>query len=213
MRKSAVVAAMLSSLCLVSCLRETPAPVSSNSSALASPTLSVALTDAANPPFTVCQGTFALCTTAKCKHPEGPNPPPLTLDCLCEVAQGYSAGKKACSAITQDPPTKGLAILSRYSPINSTAVCAARVAYAQCLDSPCTVDEDPSKAKCSCARVDSPGGYVVGLGTHSDAMCRSHIWSSASLDDLFQITGFLYAQHPQLLKPLPINIVRVDLSR
>jgi len=210
MRKTAVVAVLVGSLYLFSCSKENLTSNSSQSSPTASPPIA-ASTAAPNPQFTVCQGTFALCTTAKCKRPD--NGPGLSLECLCDVETGYSAGKKSCADITQAPPTQGLSILSRYSPIQSTAVCAASVVYAQCLDSPCTVDQDKSKAKCTCTAEESLGSHVVVAGTATDAMCRSAAWSSASLEDLMQITGFLYGQNPQLLKPFPIAIVRYEAAK
>jgi hypothetical protein len=213
MRKTAVVAVLVGSLCLFSCSKENSTSNSSQASPTASAPIGAASTAAPTPQFTVCQGTFALCTTAKCKRPEGVNGPSLSLECLCDVETGYSAGKKSCADITQAPPTQGQPILSRYSPIQSMAVCAARVVYAQCLDSPCTVDLDKSKAKCTCTAEESLGSHVVVKGTANDAMCRSAAWSSASLEDLMQITGFLYGQNPQLLKPLPIAIVRYEAAK
>ena len=213
MRKIAVLVALLGSLCLFSCTKENTTPNPSQSPVTASSPIASSSIDAPIPPFTVCKGTFALCTTAKCKRPEG-TPPSLTVKCLCDVKQDYSLGTKSCADVPQGPPQKGQSIPSRYYPINSMAVCAARVVWASCLDSPCTIDDkDPSKARCDCTATESAGPHVVVAATTTDGMCRSDLWSSATLEAVLQVTGFLYAQKPQLLKPLPINIVRVEAHR
>jgi hypothetical protein len=90
------------------------------------------------------------------------------------------------------------------------AVCEAPGKFAMCLDSPCVVDQkDTTKANCNC-KLTASKNYVVVKATASDAMCKSAIWSSATVDDVIGVTGFLFSQNPQQLKPFPINIVRVD---
>ncbi|MGH9872977.1 MAG: hypothetical protein ACRD9S_11005 [Pyrinomonadaceae bacterium] len=198
MRKIAVVTVLFCSLCLLACSQANNAP----GSATASPSMGVT-SAAATAAFTVCKGTYALCTTAMCT---------LTgtgASCLCDVKQdAYSAGKNSCAEVPQTAPTPGLAIASRYSPISSTAVCATEATYAMCLDSPCTVDTDISKANCNCTVIKTPN-YVVGRGTQTDAMCKTALWSSASFEDVVQITAFLNKQNPQLLPAQPINVVRI----
>ena len=204
MRKLAVVAGLFGSLCLLSCSKPHTASGSWASSSTASPPIG-ATSAAATAPFTVCKGTYALCTTAICAPLEAGS-----ASCLCDVKQeAYSVGKNSCAEVPQSPPTPGLTIASRYSPISSTAVCATEANYAMCLDSPCTVDSDISRAKCKCSVIKTPN-YVVGRGTHTDAMCKTALWSSASVNDVIQITAFLYAQNPQLLPPHPITVVRVE---
>ena len=82
-----------------------------------------------------------------------------------------------------------------------------------CLDSPCVVDKnDPTKAKCDC-KVMRSKNYVVVAATASDSMCKTALWSSATVDDVIGVTGFLFSQNPQQLKPFPITIVRVDAGK
>jgi hypothetical protein len=207
MRRAAVVGILAGSLCLLSCTKQEPTSNPSQASAIASPPAAVA-TPAASPakPFTVCKGTFALCTTATCG---GSSTDGIFIPCACDVKQDFSVGTDACSTVPQASPSPGQAIPSRYFPIQSMAVCEAQGNFARCLDSPCVVDQDPTKAKCNC-KLAAATNYVVVKGTSSDAMCKSAIWSSATVDDVVGVTGFLFSQNPQQLKPFPINIVRVD---
>lgn len=161
------------------------------------------------PGFTICQGTFALCTSAKCTSQRTRNG--LQVNCSCDVQQGaYSVGKKPCSDVPQSPPTPGQLIPSRYSPITSMAVCPNTGPWAFCLDKKCTVDQNTAKATCRCTLLTSPQRHVVVAGTATDAMCTSAIWSSATVDEVLQVTAFLYEQNSPNLQPQPITIVRVE---
>jgi hypothetical protein len=209
MRKIAAVAILVSSLCLLSCARQDSASNSSQTSGIASPAIAATPTGSPAPSFTVCKGTFALCTTARCGG-SGTDQTGKSIPCTCEVKQDFSVGTNACSTVPQGPPTRGQALPSRYFPIQSTAVCEGPGKWAMCLDSPCIVDKnDPTKANCDCKLMYSKN-YVVIAATASDSMCKSAIWSSATVDDVIGVTGFLFAQNPPQLKPFPINIVRVD---
>jgi hypothetical protein len=69
----------------------------------------------AKPPgYTVCNGTFALCTTAQCNFGSEQD---QDVDCLCTVNQGYSAGGQEC--VEPKPTPKGIRICSRFFPIAS----------------------------------------------------------------------------------------------
>jgi hypothetical protein len=208
MRKAAVVGILAGSLCLVSCTKQDPNSNHSQASAIASPPAAVATPAASAKPFTVCKGTFALCTTAMCGGSKT-DQSGISISCACDVKQDFSLGTDACSTVPQAAPSPGQAIPSRYFPIQSMAVCEAQRTFAMCLDSHCVVDQDPTKANCNC-RLSAAKNYVVVKGTGSDAMCKSAIWSSATVDDVIGVTGFLFSQNPQQLKPFPINIVRVD---
>ena len=116
------------------------------------------------PGFTICQGTFALCTSAKCTGQRTQTG--LKVKCSCDVKQAaYSVGTKPCSDVPQAPPTPGQLIPSRYSPITSTAVCPSNGVWAFCLDKKCTVDQNTAKATCECTLLRSPQRYVVVAGT------------------------------------------------
>jgi hypothetical protein len=66
----------------------------------------------------VCEGTFALCTTAKCSFGTSND---QNVDCVCTVNKGHSAGGKECKdPIQTDQGTK---IYSRFFPIGSYQTC------------------------------------------------------------------------------------------
>jgi len=158
------------------------------------------------PTYTICSGTYALCTRAKCQPISSGDA--TKLSCRCTVRRGYSAGTKSCQDVPQRRPKAGEAIPSRYYPIKSTAVCSNSREWAFCLDSQCTVDPNLSKATCTCTRMSTPNQpYVVVKGSYRPSTCTTDIWSSATVEDLLQITGFL--QQSKRLKPFPITIVGV----
>ena len=161
------------------------------------------------PSFTVCSGTYALCTTATCKPVAGRK---RLLSCSCTVQQGSSAGAKSCREVPQGPPTAGQTIPSRYYPIKSTAVCSNSRRWAFCLDKTCTVDPSLLTATCTCTRKSTPKQhYVVVTDSFSASTCTTDIWSSATVRDVLQITGFL--QNSQQLKPFPISIIGVEPAK
>lgn len=212
MRKTAVVAVLVGSLCLLSCSKEST-PSNSNHSSTESPPMGASPTVAPTPTFTVCSGTYALCTTAKCTLIVGTEPGSKPkLSCECDVKQGYSAGAKSCTEVPKPPPQTGESIPSRYYPITSMAVCSNSRHWASCLDAPCTVEAGLSKARCVCDQVSTPTqSYVVVTDSYSGSTCRSDIWSSATFQDVLQITGFL--QDSPQLKPFPITIVGVGAAK
>jgi hypothetical protein len=170
-------------------------------------------TSSSNAAFTVCAGTYALCTTATCTPTPGQDAGSNTeLACGCKVMEGYSAGSKSCKEVPKVRPTPGLKLASRYHPIRAMAVCANSRPWAWCLDMPCTVDADPSKATCLCKQVSTPKqAYIVVTDSYRESTCTTDIWSSAAIEDVLQITGFL--QDSDKLKPDPITIVGVGIEK
>lgn len=198
MGKRTLLAILVAVLCLSSFLGD------HTTSSFANP-LSTDLGTVTAPAFTVCPGTFALCTSAKCK----PSSSGLTASCLCDVKQAFSAGTKPCSDVPQAPPQPGQVIPSRYSPITRMAVCTRKLLWAMCLDSQCTVDKDPSKATCTCNLMATPEqSFVVVTDSFSASTCTASLVSSATVHDVIQITGFLQ-NHPNL-PARPITILGVD---
>jgi len=59
--------------------------------------------------YTVCESTYALCTTAPCQPIAGKED---TVSCACEVKTGYSLGMKPCQAEVET--SEGKQIASRY---------------------------------------------------------------------------------------------------
>ena len=150
--------------------------------------------------FTVCKGTFALCTTATCTPVAGKEG---TVSCGCEVKGGYSAGHESCQKAEQVGAGQ---LMSRYYPVKYHAICSNNRPWATCLDKPCTVDKDnPSKATCSCSLVQNAGDYVVVTPNYDQSTCTTGIVSSATVQQSAQITDFLKTQ-PEL-NPFPITIV------
>lgn len=157
--------------------------------------------------FTACQGTFALCTVARCTPPPG-NSNSTVLSCPCSVQQGWSAGQQACTDVPTAPPAVGMKVPSRYAPITSMAVCLQQPpSWAWCLDMSCTIDKGLKTATCNCVATTSPN-WVIVTSSYSPATCPGGTnVSSAALEDILSITAFLESQ-PQL-KPKPITIVGV----
>lgn len=154
---------------------------------------------AASGDFTLCDGRYALCTTAKCTPVPGQ---PDTVSCACDVKNGYSVGKQAC----QDAKASGDLVKSRYFPVKYHAICSNNRPWAWCLDKPCTVDKnDPAKATCACTTVKDQGDYVIVTKTYSQSTCTTGIVSSATVEQSAEITDFLKTQ--QKLQPFPIKIV------
>jgi hypothetical protein len=157
------------------------------------------------PPFAVCKGTFALCTEAVCD-------PVITttadgrknvgFSCRCKIQVGYSAGgnvpKDPCGSVPKDPPTVGQKIPSRYVPIKSYVACNNKRPWAWCLDSACVVDHvdknDPTKGTANCAcriATGAPYVYIRSDDSYSRAGCDKEYISSATVEDVFQVTEFL----------------------
>jgi hypothetical protein len=168
-------------------------------------------TSSSSPSFTLCRGTYALCTTAKCNPVRGKAAGASTpLECVgCKVREGFSVGEEPCSQVPGTPPRPALIIPSRYYPISAMAVCFNSRPWAGCLDAPCTVDRDRSTATCLCKQAPaSKQPYVIVTDSYRGTTCTTDTWSSATVDDALQLTGFL--QGSRELPPLPITIVGVD---
>jgi hypothetical protein len=150
--------------------------------------------------FTVCKGTFALCTTAKCTPVPGKEG---TVSCGCEVKTGYSAGHESCEKAKEVGAGQ---LMSRYYPVKYHVNCSNSRPWATCLDKPCTVDKDnPSKATCACSLVQNQGDYVVVTSKYETSTCTTGIVSSATVQQSEQITDFLKTQPD--LPPFPIQVM------
>jgi hypothetical protein len=151
--------------------------------------------------FTVCESTYALCTTAPCQPIAGKED---TVTCACDVETGYSLGTKSCLSEAETSETKQIS--SRYYPIKSYAICDNDRPWANCLDSPCAIDSsDPSKASCACTLVKNQGPYVVVTDTYDDSTCTTNLWSSATVTDANRVTDFLKTNDD--LKPFEIKVL------
>lgn len=157
--------------------------------------------NAASSNFTACKSTYALCTTALCDPLPGKAG---FANCACQVKTGYSAGTKPCTGIIKTKA--GKAVSSRYYPVKDYVRCSNNRLWAFCLDSPCVIDpENPEKASCICSLVKDKGDYVVITDDNTKTSCTTGIYSSATIDDINQITAFL-KQQPQL-QPFPLEVL------
>lgn len=151
--------------------------------------------------FVACESTYALCTTAKCDPIIGGKGDLL---CHCDVKTGFSVSEKQCSPI--ENKDQGQIINSRYYPVKGYVVCSNANPWALCLDKPCLIDKaDPTKADCRCTQVKSLGDYVSVSDQGDKSTCNEGIISSATVQQITQITDFLKTQ-PQL-PPFPITVI------
>ena len=165
-------------------------------SSLVVPTMSAQATD-----YTLCEGAYALCTSAKCSPVEGE---PGTVACACEVEDGYSAGKDNCKPT--EVTSYGTEVQSRYFPVKSLSICTNDRAWADCLGKRCTIDEDdPGKATCFCSIEKAKGPYVIVGDSYTDQTCTTGIISSATVEGNEGITQFLKSTGK--LEPYPITVL------
>jgi hypothetical protein len=151
--------------------------------------------------FKVCKGEFALCTIAPCDPVPGND---KQVACHCTVNRGYSAGQEPCQGAKETP--EGRQIRSRYYPVKSYAVCANDRPWAWCLDKPCIVDKNnPQAALCTCDAVKNLGDYVIVTSAYTAATCTSGVISSATVQQIGQVTDYLKKTGP--LSPFPIQIL------
>jgi len=165
---------------------------------------------AKHPPFLVCNGTYALCTKAKCA-PFGEG-----FSCSCDVEydpkQTLSAGaySQKCESVPLVKPIPGMSIPSRYYPIKSYEICPPPKStgtgpWAMCLDVTCVVGNDTSKAQCSCLK-ETAVPYVLVTESYNPSGCEEMI-SSATVQDVDKITHFLKSPSSQLKPFFPIKVV------
>ena len=159
------------------------------------------------PQFSVCQGTYALCTTAVCT-PKGDK-----LECGCTVNQGYSVGGGAQCP----PPPQGM-IVSRYFPITSFQTClpapTASRPWADCLNALCTpLPGNPTLATCTCNKVSGPNyqnapsfPWLISTGQANPNLCNnSTIYSSATTLDSDGITK-VFNDYVKANAPYPLSM-------
>ena len=153
--------------------------------------------------FTLCEGTYALCTTATCTPIPGEDD---TVSCGCDVKTGYSVGGDACTG--EVATSEGKQISSRYYPIKIYVSCNNDRDWAWCLDKPCIVDENsPTKASCACTVTKGQKPYVVVTDTYSDTTCTTDMWSSATVAGVKEITDFLNKSDNIKTKPFDIKVL------
>jgi hypothetical protein len=151
--------------------------------------------------FTLCKGTYALCTTAKCTPVPGKDD---TVSCACDVKTGYSAGQDSCRPAVHTH--EGKQVQSRYFPVKSLSICSNDRPWANCLGKPCTVDKnDPTKATCTCSTVKNKGPYVIVGDTFTPSTCTTGIISSSTVVGSKGVTQFLKSTGK--LEPFAITVL------
>jgi hypothetical protein len=166
--------------------------------------------------FDVCDGTYALCTTAKCSS---------SYSCTCDVIYkpdqpnysvgSYGKGQKPCTGVSREEPAVGKQILSRYYPITGYATCTNDRTWAMCLNEKCTVFSEQQngkqvlKAKCACeappkGSPTTPYVFVTDSAPPANA-CTTGTISSATIVDVNDITLFLNSSK-QLHPSLPFKV-------
>ncbi|AOE49594.1 hypothetical protein [Kangiella sediminilitoris] len=132
----------------------------------------------------VCKSKYALCTTAKCTPIDGTN----AVSCVCDVKKGYSVGSDACE---DKKAEKSGALVSRYYPVKSFAVCQNDREWAYCLDAPCMIDKKTGKANCTCSTRKGGDMYVITTDKYTPDTCTTDIISSATVSSIMEVTEFL----------------------
>jgi hypothetical protein len=151
--------------------------------------------DASAPTFTLCNGTYALCTQVRCSAVQGMWP--LFLSCSCSVQQDASVGQELCAAVPDAAPFSGQYIPSRYAPPQEMKVCYGEpppLGWAACLDMPCVVGTDTTQATCACVPSTSLGNGGEGpyvLDVKNPAQCGANFGSSATFSGAGAMTCFL----------------------
>jgi peroxiredoxin len=125
----------------------------------------------------ICHQKYALCTNAPCR-PDPHNPKLVICDCVVE--NGYSVGLTPCAKKVPHGNTLYSTFSTELVVGNVRAMsCGADIAWANCVDFPCTLDpNDPSKATCQCALVKTGPSFTFG-GNCDTGTCGKTVWSGA----------------------------------
>jgi len=154
----------------------------------------------------VCDGPYALCSSAKCQAIDGD---PHHVKCTCEgPLQGLNIANSTCQARTN-------ALTSTFSlwdptatnrkPAKSSLACTGKNAgkWAFCLDAPCSVENGTVSCRCQLKPASDYYTFIdvcPSGGTSLRAAC-AEIWSAASKAELLsgfsQLTPF-YGNPPKL---------------
>jgi peroxiredoxin len=157
---------------------------SSSSSSTSTSTKSATGASSSTPPTSlkvgdayICHQKYALCTNAPCR-PDPHNTKVVICDCVVE--NGYSVGLTPCANKVPHGNTLYSTFSTELVVGNVRAMaCGADIAWANCVDYPCTLDpDDPSKATCQCALVKTGPSFTFG-GNCDTGTCGKTVWSGA----------------------------------
>jgi|SRR5882724_2375252 len=145
------------------------------------PTVALAAPPGTPPTFggnaTFCNGPYALCIKAYCPTPNGMPTAGGTIDCVCDIINGWSMGPDSCD----NRKTNLVSTYSNlYNPGHKTISCASTTLWAWCYGSPCKPDpKNPKKAICTCPVLESEAVILVPEKACSSPAC-SKVWSAAT---------------------------------
>ena len=125
-----------------------------------------------------CDSQYALCIKAYCPTPHGMPAVGGTIDCVCDIANGWSMGPDTCD----DRKTNLVSTYSNlFNPGHKTVACTnASTLWAWCYGSPCKPDpKNPQKAICTCPVVQSEAVILVPENECKTAACNK-VWSAAT---------------------------------
>ncbi len=125
-----------------------------------------------------CDSQYALCIKAYCPTPHGMPAAGGTIDCVCDIANGWSMGPDTCD----DRKTNLVSTYSNlFNPGHKTVACTnASTLWAWCYGSPCKPDpKNPQKAICTCPVVQSEAVILVPENECKTAACNK-VWSAAT---------------------------------
>ncbi len=148
-----------------------------------------------------CDSQYALCIKAYCPTPHGMPAVGGTIDCVCDIVNGWSMGPDSCA-------DRKANLVSTYSnldnPGHKTVSCtSASTLWAWCYGSPCKPDpKNPQKAICTCPVVQSDAVILVPENECKTAACDK-VWSAATpaaskfANDYFFKVGKEKGGHPK----------------
>jgi len=148
----------------------------------ASATAAFAATSGTPPTFggnaTFCNSQYALCIKAYCPTPNGMPAAGGTIDCVCDILNGWSMGPDSCD----DRKTHLVSTYSNYyNPGHKTVSCTSTsTLWAWCYGAPCKPDpKNPKKAICTCPVEQSEAVILVPEKACTTAACNK-VWSAAT---------------------------------
>jgi hypothetical protein len=125
-----------------------------------------------------CNGQYALCIKAYCPTPNGSPKAGGTIDCSCDILNGWSMGPDTC-----DDRAKNLVSTysNEYNPGHKTVSCTSTsTLWAWCYGAPCKPDsKDPKKAVCTCP-VEQSAAVILVPEDHCNTAACDKVWSAAT---------------------------------
>ncbi len=160
--------------------------------------------------LTLCEQTYALCTSAKCVPMPGD---PSRAICTCTVEEGKSMATVPCEKLK--PTVDENKIRTIYSTFNfkqyregkKIMQCPGGTPWTDCLNKTCTVDPDnPTKAICTCDVIRSSEDWVTFGGGCETATCGKAYFSGAPVKASEEANAFMTKELG--LPEVPVKLCR-----